>query len=457
MELNLRKKRKTLKLHDKVANSIYRIRPTWLKLIPLVFTLGFYPAIAAAEEAENLVTTDTSSASNSADKKESTHPQISISGFGTLGVVHSSEDEADYTSSIYKPNGAGHTHNWSADVDSLLGVQLNAAFTPELSAVLQIIAEQNYDDTYRPHVEWANIKYDFTPDFSVSVGRVVMGSFLASDYRKVGYAYTWVRPPGEVYRLMPVTKNDGITASYRMHFGEATNTVQLLHGGLDIKNIFGAEDKARDQWGLFNTFEYNALTLRVSYLQNNLEVGGTEALFDAIRQFGPQGVAIADRNECNGKRYKLASIGASYDPGDWFVMSEFGRLNSDCFIGDQSGWYVGGGYRIGKFTPYLTYARSKAESRVSEPGLSLTGLPPFLIGPAIGLNAANNAILNSIPQQRTIAVGTRWDFMKNTALKIQYEHTRMDDESAGPLQNFQPGYEPGGHVNLFSATIDFVF
>lgn len=382
---------------------------------------------------------------------------FSISGFGTLGVVHSSENDADYTSSIYKPNGAGHTHTWSADVDSLLGVQLNAVFTPKLSAVLQIIAEQNYNDTYRPHIEWANIKYDFTPDFSVTVGRRVMGNFLISDYRKVGYAYAWVRPPGEVYRLLPVTKNDGITATYRMHFFDAANTLQLLHGGLDMKNIFGAEDKARDQWGIFDTFEYHALTLRVSYLQTNLEVGGTEGLFDAIRSFGPEGAAIADRNECNGKGYKLASLGASYDPGDWFVMSEFARLDTDCFIGDQSGWYVGGGYRIGKFTPYISYARSKAESPVSEPGLSLNGLPPFLIGPVIALNGANNALLNSIPQQKTLAVGTRWDFMKNTALKIQYEHTRIDDESAGPLQNLQPGYKPGGHINLLSATIDFVF
>lgn len=435
-------------------------RPGWLtllKLVPFIFSLAFYPGLAAGEDAESHTTVANTNTLNSAERPEAINPMFSISGFGTLGVVHSSEDDADYTSSIYKPNGAGHTHTWSADVDSLLGVQLNATFTPKLSAVLQIIAEQNYNDTYRPHVEWANIKYEFTPDFSITVGRVVMGSFLISDYRKVGYAYAWVRPPGEVYRLLPVTRNDGITASYRMHFRGATNTVQLLHGGLDIKSTSGAEDKARDQWGLFNTYEHNAFTLRISYLQTNLEVGGTKGLFDAIRSFGLEGAAIADRNECNGKRYKLASVGASYDPGNWFVMSEFGRLNTDCFIGDQSGWYVSGGYRFGKFTPYVTYARSKAESAVSEPGLSLTGLPPFLVGPAIALNAANNAILNSIPQQRTIAVGTRWDFMKNTALKIQYEHTRMADESAGPLQNLQPGYEPGGHINLLSATIDFVF
>ena len=36
-------------------------------------------------------------------------PDWRISGFGTLGVVHASEREADYTSSVFKANGAGAT------------------------------------------------------------------------------------------------------------------------------------------------------------------------------------------------------------------------------------------------------------------------------------------------------------------------------------------------------------
>lgn len=115
-------------------------------------------------------------------------PMFSFSGFGTLGVVHSSQDQADFTDSVWKPNGAGHRHDWSADVDSRLGLQIIANVTPKLSAVLQVVAEQNYDNSYRPHVEWANIKYAFTPDFDVRVGRIAMPTFLVGDYRKVGYA-----------------------------------------------------------------------------------------------------------------------------------------------------------------------------------------------------------------------------------------------------------------------------
>src|ERR1700722_19431479 len=63
---------------------------------------------------------------------------FSFSGFGTFGLVHSSEDRADYTASPLAPNGAGYTDSWSPDIDSRLGAQVIAHFTPQLSAMLQV-------------------------------------------------------------------------------------------------------------------------------------------------------------------------------------------------------------------------------------------------------------------------------------------------------------------------------
>ena len=110
-------------------------------------------------------------------------PIFSFSGFGTLGEVHSSQDQADFTSTPFKPSGAGFSHAWSADVDSVIGAQVNANFTPRLSAVVQVVSEQNYDNSYRPHVEWANIRYEFTPDFSVRAGRTALPVLMVSDTR----------------------------------------------------------------------------------------------------------------------------------------------------------------------------------------------------------------------------------------------------------------------------------
>ena len=74
----------------------------------------------------------------------------------------------------------------------------------------------------------------------------------------------------------------------------------------------------------------------------------------------------------------------------------------------------------------------------------------------MGLNAALNATLATVADQRTMSVGARWDFMKNVAFKVQYDHTRIGAGSTGTLINIQPGFVPGGTLNLFSVAIDFV-
>src|ERR1700723_456723 len=113
---------------------------------------------------------------------DDTGPSIfSFSAFGTLGVVHSSEDRADFAASPLAPDGAGFSEAWSPNIDSRLGAQVITHFTPQLTAMLQVLSEQNYDKTYKPHVEWANIAYQLTPDLTVRVGRIVLPTFLLSD------------------------------------------------------------------------------------------------------------------------------------------------------------------------------------------------------------------------------------------------------------------------------------
>jgi hypothetical protein len=137
-------------------------------------------------------------------------------------------------------------------------------------------------------------------------------------------------------------------------------------------------------------------------------------------------------------------------------MGEWGVTDFHSALGKSAGWYVSGGYRLAKFTPYLTYAALKADSNTSDPGLTVSALPPSLAGTATGLNAGLNAALGSIAVQTTLSVGMRWDFMKNLDLKVQYDDTRLGAGSPGTLANLQPGFRPGSSVSLFSVTLDFV-
>jgi hypothetical protein len=380
---------------------------------------------------------------------------FSLSGFGTLGVVHSSEDLADFTSSVFKPSGAGYGGSWSTVVDSLLGAQLTANITPKLSAVVQVIAEQNYDNTYTPHVEWANVKYLFTPDFSIRIGRTVLPTFFVSDSRDVGYANPWVRPPPEVYQLLPISNSDGVDISYRLHIGAVTDTLQGNYGQNNAALPRGSAE-GKHLWGLSNTAEYGPFTVHLAYQELHLTIASFDTLFNAFRQFGPQGVAIANEYDLDNKPLVTETIGASYDAGHYFVMGEWARANANSIFAVGTAWYVSGGYRLGKFTPYLTYADVKSD-RNSAPGLTLAALPPNLAGFAAGLNAGLNAILETNPDQSTVSVGSRWDFMRNVDLKLQIDHSRHGPGSSGELTNLQPSFRPGGEVNLFTAMVDFVF
>jgi hypothetical protein len=88
--------------------------------------------------------------------------------------------------------------------------------------------------------------------------------------------------------------------------------------------------------------------------------------------------------------------------------------------------------------------------------LNLATLPPFLVGSAAALNAGLNSLLQATTGQ-TVSLGSRWDFKKNAALKLQYDHISLDANSSGLLLNTQLGFRPGGTFNVFSVTVDFVF
>jgi hypothetical protein len=382
---------------------------------------------------------------------------FSFSGFGTLGVVHSSDHDADFVANALRPNGAGYSHDWSPAVDSLIGAQVIAHVAPRLSAMLQIISEQTYDNRYTPHVDWANLKYEVTPEASVRVGRTVLASFLVSDTRNIGYANPWVRPPLEVYSLVPIDSNDGIDASYRWHLGDVLQTFVSAYGTTTSKDASGSVSHARQQWNLSDTLDYGAATLRIAYQRANLTVGGLDTVFGAFGQFGPQGVALESKYDPYRKPLEFVAIGAMYNPRDWFVTGEWGTSQLHSVLGESTAWYVSGGYRLAKFTPYLTYGVLKADSNTSDPGLDLSALPPYLRGPAGRLNAELNAILGSIAAQHTTSAGLRWDIIKNVDLKLQYDHTRLAEGSPGLLINLQPGFQRGGAVDVFSAAIDFVW
>ena len=384
-------------------------------------------------------------------------PDWRISGFGTLGVVHTGEREADYTSSVFKANGAGATRRWSTDVDSRLGVQLDATLARHWSAVLQVVSEQGLDNTYRPRVEWANIKYQATPELALRVGRIALPVFLTADYRKVGYAYPWVRPPVEGYDVLPVTSSDGIDATLRWSVGRVRNASQVFYGHNSVSLIEPLHVYGRRSIGISNTSDWGALSVRANVASAEISSDIGAELFDAFDAFGAVGRDLTRRYALDHKRMMLANIGVNYDPGAWFVMAEAGRTVSPSFLGSTRSAYVSAGWRWRAFTPYATYARVRATGATTDPGLPVAALPSALAPTAAALNAGLNTLLWTIPQQTSQAAGVRWDLCTNMALKLQYDRVTPQEGSRGTFINPTTRFVPGHPVHVASVALDFVY
>lgn len=347
-------------------------------------------------------------------------PMFKIGGFGTLGVTHSSLNSADYVTDSTVPKGAGRSSSWSASNNSRVAMHLNATFTPKVSALFQVDSEYHSDGTYRPEIEWISVKYSFTPNVYLRAGRIVLPTFMDSENRDVGYSYIWVHPPVDLYHQLSIPSSDGIDGMYRSEIGEAVNTVKVIYGQNTVDRP-NSVTTSKNMWGVFDTLEYGQATFHAGYQERQ---SSTQNVLTGITGPSTQNTDL--------------SLGATYDTGEWFVISEWIQRRSTYKAGAM---YVSAGYRINKFTPYVTHSQNS-------PGSILQDSPPPT---ATALQLAKRS-------QSTNGLGVRWDFMRNFDFKIQYDRVTLSDNSNGYLINVPTNVILYGTTfHVISAVVDFVF
>jgi hypothetical protein len=381
----------------------------------------------------------------------------SFGGFGTLAAAHATTDQGDYTTNPNSPGEAGYSRKWAFDVDSRVGAQVDAQFDKRWSAVVQVTQEKSVNNSYETFLTWANVKLQVTPDIAVRAGRIALPLFLTADYRKAGYALPWLRSPVELYSLIPISNSDGIDATYRWRVGTVKNETQFLLGRANVQLNKDFKGTAKTIVAMTHNVVAGALTLRFTASQALLEVPGTEELFDSLRAFGSAGESLAARYDIAKRQVRVFSVGVNYDPGNWFLIGESGRVNTRSILGDQTASYLSAGYRFGKATPYVTYAHLAANMPTQTAGIPLDGMPPETAGVAGFLNEQLNFQLHQIGVQDTASIGMRWDLAPNMALKAQVDHVIPKAGSIGTLINVQPGFNSGQSFRVVSVGLDFVF
>ncbi|WGS86350.1 hypothetical protein [Methylomonas sp. UP202] len=390
-----------------------------------------------------------------------------LSSFGTLGVVYDSSDILYLQTSTDQPNTFdGH---WSWRSSTQLGIQASAKFTDEWDAMVQFLIKDRSYNSLNENLFWGLLRWQPSRNFTVRAGRLGLDVYLLSDYRNVGYAYLWERPPTEFYGSLINQNFDGVDLAWR---------VPLAQGFFQAKAFAGSYSHSFPIFQL-DTVSKNTLALspifggKFSYEDEDwqLSLGATYTIFDknfaGISQLlqgltGP-GVKTVWSNAADyaaqlnkvGKGIGFYSIGAAYNANEWSIQSEFGYLDSGVpEIQSQFSGYFSIGRHIGDITPYVLFsiARPSGESKAV--------VPPEISGPLQDqLYAATSVAMQEYRiNQETISLGARWDFAPNLAAKIQWDHSHVAANSSSLwLNGSREISTPDLDVDLFSLSMNWSF
>lgn len=400
-----------------------------------------------------------------------------LSGFGTVSGVTSDTNQVQYTPYPgAQPNGV--VKDWSWDIDSLLGVQLNANLTDKISGVAQILSKRNAANSYQPQVEWAFLSYKATPELQIRAGRLGSPFYMVSDYRNVNYANPWVRPPADIYGQVAFSYHDGIDLLLQKPIGDSSLSVQLYAG--KSENRLWAPNSTFDlelnnRIGGNVTFETGPYSVRYGYHQGKL-YGSSDrvaavstALIASPSPLIPPALWALACPGCAGagealsmdnKAASFQGVGFSADWGKYLLMTEYTMRRTDTSaLADTYAWYITGGTRLGKFTPYLTYSRLAQKSPTSDPGIATKSSNPIIAGTVAALAAGVSGQIMADRSQKTFSLGVRYDVMNNMAIKAQVDQVKMTGPEHFGLSavSAPTDKEFDGKLNLFNLSVDFVF
>ncbi|MBI2733517.1 MAG: hypothetical protein HYX44_09535 [Aquabacterium sp.] len=271
-----------------------------------------------------------------------------LSGFGTLGAVHSSTNDVDFN---YPGQGGGAGTTPNTSPDSKLAVQGTYKFSPTWSGTAQVMTRYDANSQYVPTVDWLFAKWQAMPSLSIRGGRLVSPNFMISDFRNVGYANTAVRPNLDVYGQVPVDQLEGGDITYQHILGSTTINATFFAGDANAEYTSAFRKGAtalgpssfslKKTKGINITAEMdNGLTLRGGYSRSKINIssdsvdalqtrantllainpaafGGAGALFNNLgRQINTQvnnAVAVQDGN------VSFTGFGATYDQDNWIT------------------------------------------------------------------------------------------------------------------------------------------
>ena len=342
--------------------------------------------------------------------------EVTINGFLTTSAVVMDSD----TDTVYL-NGAITDKVRADNPDSRLGLQFSADVTNRVTATAQLLT-QGTGDNNTIATDWAFVSVAVHDQLEVRTGKLKLSTFLLSDYIEVGYAYPWIRPPQEVYTLNPINTLVGVDALYTPSYGvmglmiqpfigSNTSTTTVTPMMADVNPLAPPKGTTLDfsvdnLFGLNVVSNFEAFSLRLGALQST--VSQTNFGIDA-------------------KKATFMSAGFTMDWRNIVAYAEYGQRDEvkelEPAFPDQRGYYVTGGYRMGRFLPHLTYSK---------------------------IRGGNDASLIA-KNQTAITAGLRYEMFDGAALKVEAQSVETFGNKYGLFD------DPIEDAMLYGVALDIIF
>ena len=402
---------------------------------------------------------------------------FSLSGYGTLGYAKSNQS---FTYQRFIDDGG------TLKRDSLAGAQVDAQFDKGFSATLQVkvapslSSDQGYDAT----VAWAFVSYRPANDWLFRAGKLRVPLYLRSENTDIGATFDFARLPTEMYSISPTTDLTGASFRKTWDFAAGELTLDGFWGRASThQRFYGREDfgKARPQGPNFVaiklsanafalTFNRNEDTYRLAYNHAIAKIDGGQPItrsyplipieqVPGVGYYVFQGPAVPTSSSINST---AITLGADVALGAGFrVTGEIARrIVGDTEIGpDARGGYVSLLKRVGKWTPYLTYAflRSSSGPRNIYNAINQNRVPDFIPG-AAQINASQRLGADTILayDQSSWALGSSYSLTPRSKIKAEFQRAHIGQVSG--MVDAPPGGDVRNtNVNVYSLSYSFAF
>jgi hypothetical protein len=392
----------------------------------------------------------------SAARAENEAAPISISGFGTLGATYHEREGAEFRRDVSQPDGV-KSGQLGFSPDTMLGMQLTARPSEQFEATVQAVSRHAIDVNYRPQISWAYLKFKPSAEVSLRAGRLGIEMYLQGDSADIGYANLPIRQPVIFYPRA----HDGIDAEVARPLGAGTLRLKGMFGQASGKlraNGAAAYESAGRLRAALAEYTWSGWTGRISAgkltLDNELSGSNFQTLANALAQ-APNGAEIMAAISMRKRTLDFLSLAVAYDAGPLQAIAGLSQIRSERWA-DQYSFHIQGGYRLGKFTPYVLYSAHRADR-----GTMATGIPWGLSTNTDMLNQMAGLAQGGIKTNESdFGIGMRYDTSPNTALKFQIDRIRYRDPKSivDPSLDSQP-YEQRKtrQMSLFSIALEFVF